>query len=1471
MSTYFKQNKCTISCATCLLLIFGLVTILNTLMGKTGVQPTFTYISDCFGETLQNKTLATIDWIVPDVKEIKNRESNSNMENLNMDFVQPIKIHHYPLNSDDLLYESKRNHSQKDFFSAYSVTGNFRSKSNKIWDPHPEYTLTVFGKPMHLILHQDNSFIVSNTFQVIRILNNNTEVHNDGKDYLGCYYKGYVRGDSQSSVAVSLCSGMTGHIKSSFGTFLIQPAYKSINYDRNLIHKVWRHSNRQGQIHVPGDLNMKVNDMPTSLYHTLVRKKRSFVDKQLFTMEVLVAVDKSMSEFHKSDLNSYILTLISVVSNIFSDASIGNSINISVPTIVLLKDDINMSRGKKTTSASQLLKHFCSFLHKKRIHYDTAIMLTRDQICRNEGEAKCDTLGLAELGTVCKSYSCSIVQDNGLPAAFTIAHELGHILNMPHDDDSRCLDFKRYGKSTLHIMSSTMGDDIHPWSWSDCSRHYVSEFLEKEDTTCLEDTPQINVPKFGQYLPGEQYTLDEQCRLIHGNFSKYCSVEDDCRKLWCKEEQLSSCRSSNLPWADGTPCGNNASWCQQGKCMSREEINRKAVNGGWGSWSTFTPCSMTCGGGVQESQRECNNPFPKNGGKYCGGSRKKFRSCNTQNCPPGSLDAREQQCYDMNGNNFGLKGIDSSVRWIPKYGLIAKDKCKLYCRWDNTTAYFQLSEKVKDGTTCSFDSFDKCVNGICRPAGCDNELNSVATLDKCGVCEGRNNTCEEYSGHFYKSDLSEKNNSMYYYVTTIPKGSSNILITQPEYHTQNYIVLRSSDKESLLNGERVINVYRHVFFYAGVPFEYNGSNNVIEKVNTTYSRKLKKDLIVQIISLNLESMKNDAILLSYSYTAEKRYKMEPYQWRMKDWSSCDALCQGSSFRTAECINLVSDLKVAPPFCDSSKKPRTQYRACNTDCYITLNISSISACSASCGTLGSRQKTFNCIQTYIDTNISHPIDLSFCESRYEIHFNEDCREGCWDYSDWSPCSQTCGNGQQVRSVACFFNGTQVENSLCDMSKRSIYNSRIRSCNLGHCTESSTFKEAEVRNKLYWKTDDWGHCDDNCEKIRTVSCSNGYGCSIGNKPIEKKKCCMIKYVATWSPCSVECGVGIRKKEFYCAKVFKSAKKGLRNKREQIDSKYCSLLRIPTPNRLKKTCKVACKWIPDAWSTCVSDCSTEYQTRPVNCTNILGRQISSRFCDALKKPIAKQMCPHCVRREYKITKCNCEGYRKRRVVCSDSYGKIIQCPNKQKILKEKCRPPEECFPKSCADVKRFHEVLHDGEYHIFIKKKLMKIYCHNMNGKPKEYITLNPSDNYSIYYDNKTKSPDMCPPASRKFEYKDFDINGGRTHFRKVAIDIVRLRVIENDFTFADTVGTQQPFGSAGDCYNQNGECPQGDFSINFNTTGFSISSKTKWDMFGNRAVIKTPNNFHRSATNRRAFCGGHCGRCAISTRSGLVLDV
>lgn len=44
------------------------------------------------------------------------------------------------------------------------------------------------------------------------------------------------------------------------------------------------------------------------------------------------------------------------------------------------------------------------------------------------GVSTCDTLGMADVGTVCDpARSCAIVEDDGLQSAFTAAHELGNV------------------------------------------------------------------------------------------------------------------------------------------------------------------------------------------------------------------------------------------------------------------------------------------------------------------------------------------------------------------------------------------------------------------------------------------------------------------------------------------------------------------------------------------------------------------------------------------------------------------------------------------------------------------------------------------------------------------------------------------------------------------------------------------------------------------------------------------------------------------------------------------------------------------------------------------------------------------------------------------------------------------------------------------------------------------------------------
>ncbi|KAJ8315426.1 hypothetical protein KUTeg_007576 [Tegillarca granosa] len=73
----------------------------------------------------------------------------------------------------------------------------------------------------------------------------------------------------------------------------------------------------------------------------------------------------------------------------------------------------------------------------------------------------------------------------------------------------------------------------------------------------------------------------------------------------------------------------------QGTSFEMEACNTQncPIDGAWVPWTSWSVCSVTCGGGSQSRSRTCTDPAPQYGGANCPGSGSSSQSCNTHNCP----------------------------------------------------------------------------------------------------------------------------------------------------------------------------------------------------------------------------------------------------------------------------------------------------------------------------------------------------------------------------------------------------------------------------------------------------------------------------------------------------------------------------------------------------------------------------------------------------------------------------------------------------------------------------------------------------------------------------------------------------------------------------------------------------------------------------------------------------------------------
>ncbi|XP_043922260.1 SCO-spondin-like [Protopterus annectens] len=176
------------------------------------------------------------------------------------------------------------------------------------------------------------------------------------------------------------------------------------------------------------------------------------------------------------------------------------------------------------------------------------------------------------------------------------------------------------------ICSECGGGQVHYECGKPCPR--TCEDLHF-DMMCLESSecqPSCGCPQ-GEVLQNGVCIDPSDCRCRYHNTSFGVLDVENGTAVWTGQAQWDYLEPGEYL---GIPCQNCT--CDTGhlKCTPDPFC---IVDGGWSTWSPWSSCSQTCGGGIQYRFRECNNPAPQNGGHGCpGNTTEQQRDCNTLRC-----------------------------------------------------------------------------------------------------------------------------------------------------------------------------------------------------------------------------------------------------------------------------------------------------------------------------------------------------------------------------------------------------------------------------------------------------------------------------------------------------------------------------------------------------------------------------------------------------------------------------------------------------------------------------------------------------------------------------------------------------------------------------------------------------------------------------------------------------------------------
>eukprot|EP00117_Sycon_ciliatum_P038616 scpid20454/ scgid0186/ Disintegrin and metalloproteinase domain-containing protein 9; Meltrin-gamma; Metalloprotease/disintegrin/cysteine-rich protein 9; Myeloma cell metalloproteinase len=381
-----------------------------------------------------------------------------------------------------------------------------------------------------------------------------------------CYYQGHVdtAGVDRSATwaAVSTCRGLSGSFYDGSEVYVVEPVRKSDRstvrdkhflYKLSEIESVHEHTEcGHPHLHNKNVTERRKSSLKTleELSHPRRVARQAQWDGWRF-VELMFVVDNNMIEVlgGRNNIQDFVLQAANIMDMIYKQIQV----RIALTTVVL------WSRGNPiriTTDPKETLNTFLSYREKNWLRtsntpHDNAQLISATDFAGA-------TVGLGRLNSMCSTTGSGGISQHkrGHPAtmvATVVAHEMGHNLNMQHDDGRACNDCPR---TKPCLMAATAGPrSTH--QFSRCSREDKDSLINAGGAHCLSNRP---TKLFADPVCGNGFKeAGEECD---------CGSERECVDRCCDAR---SCRLTQGSQCAGGDCCQNCQFMRAGsRCRQKK-------------------------------------------------------------------------------------------------------------------------------------------------------------------------------------------------------------------------------------------------------------------------------------------------------------------------------------------------------------------------------------------------------------------------------------------------------------------------------------------------------------------------------------------------------------------------------------------------------------------------------------------------------------------------------------------------------------------------------------------------------------------------------------------------------------------------------------------------------------------------------------------------------------------------------------